>query len=125
MQHSTRKPTTYEAERIEAMMKLGCVCCAALGIPYADVECHHLLDGGRRMSHWYTVPLCAGHHQGKFTDLQRELIPRRKLVAISSGTKAFNKVYGTQRQLWEKVQRKLKLSLAWPLSKIVPRRRVA
>lgn len=123
MNHSTRAPTKYEAERIEAMKRLGCVACAVLGIPYADIEIHHILDGGRRMGHWFTIPLCAGHHQGRFTALQRDLIDEKQQVAISDGRKLFNAVYGTERQLWDRVQTRLKLPKVWPVSKIVPRGR--
>lgn len=122
MKTSLRAPTRYEAERIAAMMKLGCVACAALGIPYVLVECHHLLDGNVRMGHWFSIPLCAGHHRGEFTKLQKELIPARKRVAISSGRKAFARVYGTERQLWTRVQERLRLPAVWPSSKILPRR---
>jgi hypothetical protein len=115
-------PTRYEQERIEAMVRLGCVCCAKLGIPYANVECHHLLSGGKKMGHWFTIPLCAGHHQGYFTALQKKLIPAKQRVAISSGSKAFARIYGTQRELWARVQKRLKLPAVWPSSKILPRR---
>lgn len=123
MNHSTRAPTRYEAERIEAMKKLGCVACAVLGIPYVQIEVHHLLDGGVRMGHWFTIPLCAGHHRGLFTALQRDLLEEKQQVAISDGRKLFRAVYGTERQLWERVQTRLKLPKVWPVSKILPRGR--
>ena len=123
MNHSTRAPTKYEAERIEAMKRLGCVACAVLSIPYAHVECHHLLDGGVRMGHWFSIPLCAGHHRGAFTALQRDLLDENQQVAISDGRKRFSAIYGTERQLWERVQIRLKLPKVWPVSKIVPRGR--
>ena len=123
MNHSTRAPTKYEAERIEAMKRLGCVACAVLGIPYAQIEVHHLLDGGVRMGHWFTIPLCAGHHRGLFTALQRDLLEEKQQVAISDGRKLFRAVYGTERELWERVQTRLKLPKVWPVSKILPRGR--
>jgi hypothetical protein len=122
MKHSTGRPTRYEQERIEAMVKLGCAACAHLGIPYAQIEVHHILDGGVRMGHWFTIPLCAGHHQGYFTKLQTELIEPQKLVSISSGRKAFRRVYPTERELWVRVQNKLKLPAVWPTSKVLARR---
>lgn len=128
---SLRTPTRYEAERIEAMMKLGCVACAVLGIPYAEAQCHHILDGGTRMGHWFSIPVCAGHHKGEFTALQRRLlleiaeergIKENPLGAIHTGRKAFAKVYGTEKQLWTRVQERLRLPAVWPSSKILPRR---
>lgn len=122
MMHSTRAPTKYEAERIEAMKRLGCVACAVLGVPNLnELELHHILDGGVRMGHWFSLFLCAGHHQGRWTTEQLDWIEPEKRFAISDGRKRFNAVYGTERSLWERVQRKLKLPTMWPVSKRVPR----
>lgn len=122
MNHSTRAPTKYEAERIEAMKRLGCVACAVLSIPFIDTEVHHILDGGKRMGHWFTIPLCAGHHQGRFTALQRDLLEEKQQVSIASGRKLFNAIYGSERKLWERVQDRLGLPKLWPVSKVLPRR---
>jgi len=50
------------------------------------------------------------------------VIEPRFRVAISDGRKRFTAVYGSERQLWERVQTRLKLPKVWPTSKIVPRR---
>jgi len=118
---STGKPTKYEAQRITAMMKLGCVCCAQLDIPNVSVDIHHIIEGNRRLGHWYSLPLCPGHHRGVWSPEQVELIPPDLRTAISDGSKCFAKHYGTERQLWLKVQRRLKLPTVWPSSKILPR----
>lgn len=123
MMNSKRPPTKYEAERIEAMMRLGCVACAHIGIVHIAQECHHILSGGRRLGHWFTLPLCRGHHQGDWNSEQVELIPPEKRVAISDGRKLFNAVYSPERKLWEVVQDRLHLPKIWPISsKILPRR---
>lgn len=121
---SLRSPTRYEAERMDAMMRLGCVCCAMLfSLPVVAQECHHILSGGRRMGHYFTLPLCRGHHQGDWSPEQIELIPAKKRVAISDGRKAFNAVYNSERKLWEVVQDRLRLPKVWPVSsKVLPRR---
>lgn len=128
---SLRSPTRYEQERIEAMLRLGCVACAHLGIPYVQVQCHHIIEGAKRLGHWFTLPVCIGHHKGEFTALQRRLlvevseergIKDDPLVAIHTGRKTFAKVYGTEKQLWIRVQERLKLPAIWPSSKILPRR---
>lgn len=122
MNHSTRAPTKYEAERIEAMKRLGCVAYAVLGVPNLnDLELHHILDGGKRMGHYFSIFLCAGHHQGRWTEGQLDWIEPKQRFAISDGRKRFNAVYGTERLLWERVQKKLELPLIWPISKRVPR----
>lgn len=50
-------------------------------------------------------------------------IPEEARVSIASGSKLFAKQYGSERQLWQKVQLKLALPAEWPVStKILPRR---
>lgn len=122
MRHSTGKPTKYESQRITAMMRLGCVCCAQLGIWNPAVEVHHIVEGNRRLGHWYSLPICVAHHRGIWSSELVELIPPDLRVAISDGSKMFEKQYGTERDLWMKVQARLKLPSIWPTSKILPRR---
>jgi hypothetical protein len=120
---SLNAPTKYEQARIDAMRDQGCVACAMLGVPNLNrLELNHMLSGGHRMGHWYSYFLCRGHHQGDWDDGQLEWIATRKRVAISNGRPVFEKVYGTERSLWERVQKKLKLPAVWPVSKIVARR---
>jgi len=61
--------TKAEAARIDAVKRAGCVCCIARGYKPDDdapaVEAHHLLSGGIRRGHRYTVGLCAWHHRGR------------------------------------------------------------
>jgi len=112
--------TKYEAERTEAMVRLGCVACARIGIVNV-AEVHHLLDGYRRMGHWYSIPLCPGHHRGVWSPEQMECLSEPQRVAISDGRKAFVKVFGSERFLWTLIQKRLKLPAIWPVSKILPR----
>jgi hypothetical protein len=121
MKTSLNSPTKYEQTRIDAMRSLGCVACAVIGVPNLNqLELHHLLLGGVRMGHYFTIFLCRGHHQGDWSQL--EWIEPKYRVAISDGRKRFVLVYGTERSLWERVQTKLKLPKVWPTSKIVARR---
>lgn len=120
MNHSTGKPTKYEAERIEAMLRLGCCCCAQLDL-WHIAECQHIVESNR-LGHWYTLPWCPGHHRSVWDEYQLEIIPKDLRVALSDGSKPFEKIYGTQRQQWEKVQKRLGLTSVWPSSKILPRR---
>jgi hypothetical protein len=106
-----------EAERITRMMRLGCCACAHLQLPVPAQECHHILHGNKRLGHWYTIPLCRGHHQGDWRELSLVLLDKER-VAISDGRKAFTAVYPSERELWERVQRRLKLPTSWPQSKI-------
>ena len=108
-----------EQLRVDRMMRLGCVFCAQVGLVYVAHECHHIVEGHRRLGHWFTLPLCRGHHQGDWTLEQKLAIHPNKLVGIFSGSKLFEPVYGTERELWEIVQQHLGLS--WPVSKVTRR----
>lgn len=112
-----------DSARVERMLVMGCCACATLGIPnYHQVEAHHILSGHRQLGDWYTIPLCKGHHQGYFTESQRIRLRDDERVSIGTGRKPFNEKFGTERELWEKIQFVLDLSRDWPGSKIVPRR---
>lgn len=105
---STGKPTKAEAERMGQLKVMGCIACrinrdrgfydVCFGWPYSDV--HHLLSGGRRRGHLFSLPLCAWHHrsippvQGLSTD---------GAVAVYGPSlerqKAFRDYYGTDDEL--------------------------
>ncbi len=120
---SKRPPNKREQARIERMVHMGCVACAAIGMPnYHQLELHHILSAGKRMGHWYSLFLCKGHHQNQFTDAQKARLTYFERASIAGGRKLFSAVFGTERKLWEKVQFVLDLSDEWPTSKILPRR---
>ena len=126
MFHRGSKPLTpAEREHLEAVRRLGCICCAQFNVPWLDpVEVHHLVGASRRYGHWATIGLCPSHHRGTpFTLYQELYIPEEARVSIASGSKLFTKHYGSERELWQKAQLKLALPAEWPEStKILPRR---
>jgi len=74
------------------------------------------------MGHAFVLPLCDGHHVGKWRWEQQDCMPADKLVSISSGSYAWRKSYPSQRALWELVRITMKLPVdIWPSSKILPR----
>jgi hypothetical protein len=99
------KPTKAEAKRIEVMMRLGCVHCAYFGKPVPAEECHHIVEGMKRLGHWYTLPLCRKCH-ARINQLTKSKEP-------------------SERELWERVQDRLHLPKVWVSTKILPRREVA
>lgn len=116
------RATAEEKRRIEAMLQLGCSACAWLEIVNGYyTQCHHIVQGGKRLGHLYTIPLCCGHHQGIWLTELIELIPEDKRVSIADGRKAFTRVYPTEREFWTRVQVRLGLPVYWPASKRVPR----
>lgn len=113
--------TKYEQQRVDAMMRLGCSFCAVLGIVNIGTDLHHIVESNRRLGDWFTLCVCPGHHRGVWTLEQKQIIPERAQCGIYSGSKRFEPVYGTEREMWVKVQRRLKLPAIWVGSKIVPR----
>lgn len=111
---STGKPTAAHLARWERARSIGCVACHLNGVDHVnrgvraapaqprDLEMHHLLSGGRRISHEATVCLCHFHHQGK-------RLPRvdvgYKVQAVIYGPslgrepRRFREWYGTDQEL--------------------------
>jgi len=110
------RATAEEARRINRMKaEIGCICCLLrTGVPNYHVEVHHIVRGNKRLGHLYTLPLCRSHHRirgvgGIFT-------------SIADGRKAFNKIHGTELDLWLKCQHMLELPDDLPATKVLPRR---
>lgn len=118
---SRPRPTVEEASRISRMLDLGCIVCRHFG-QRSVPECHHLTDGGRRIGHWYTLPLCPGHHRGVWPREISGVCDKDPGHSIADGQKLFTRTYGSQRLLWQEVQHFLGLDADWPQSKIVQRR---
>lgn len=123
MHRNQKRATRAESLRIGRMKELGCCACIVYGIPNDRfIECHHIVEGNKRLGHLYTIPLCAGHHRGAWQPAQISALAPELLVSISSGSKVFTPIYGTNRSLWDKVQFVLGLDDEWPVSKILARR---
>lgn len=116
MKSSLPKPTSAESARMERMKsEIGCICCRLNNLDTTTrLEIHHLLVGGQRSSHWYSLCLCWTHHQSR--------VASGLWTSIARGSKAFTRMHGTQWDLWLKTQHMLELDDELPPSKIVPRR---
>ena len=58
-------PTKDESAWMDAIVEHGCICCILDGQQPRPTAVHHILSGGRRKGHLFTLPLCdPGHHQG-------------------------------------------------------------
>src|SRR6185312_16309058 len=82
-------PDPLEHARMERIMSLSCIVCALYGdITPRRLECHHIVRGNKRLGHWYTIPLCVGHHRGvDWTDQAVQ-------ISIASGSRAFREAHG-------------------------------
>ena len=58
-----RAPTALEKRWMDAIVAHGCVACLLDGVWPRPACVHHILRGGVRMGHLFTLPLCPGHHQ--------------------------------------------------------------
>lgn len=101
--HSKAKPPTKAEERrwVECGIRVGCIACRQLpGTPYNPPDQHHLLSGGRRRGHAFTVPLCIWHHRGQHifpagdADHERVYGP-----SLARNSRAFRARFGTDDQL--------------------------
>jgi len=60
-----RAPTVAEREWMNAAACHGCIACRMDGQAPRPTAIHHILRGGVRMGHLFTLPLCdPGHHKG-------------------------------------------------------------
>lgn len=59
-----RTPTAEESRWMDAVARLGCIACRLDGRRGVPCAIHHLLSGGQRRGHLFTIGLCdPGHHQ--------------------------------------------------------------
>lgn len=94
-----RPPTKVEARWMHAVVEFGCVACHIDGVPPRPTAVHHLLRGGRRIAHLFTIGLCdPGHHQ---SGEQFGMISRHPTKA------RFERRYGPESHLLAVLQRKI------------------
>lgn len=106
---STGKPTDEQAWRLVTVKKLSCICCMLnreKGRPtayFGACDAHHLLSGGRRRGHDFTIGLCKWHHQA---DPPYAGMGERKAIetfgpSVATGSKPFHVMYGRDDELLE------------------------
>lgn len=111
---NAKRPTKAEQERMDRIKEMGCIVCwLTWYIKSVTCEIHHIVRGNKRLGHWFSIPICTPHHR----------IPGEGLwTSIANGRKAFERVHGSEMDLWLKVQHILGLDDALPTSKVLPRR---
>lgn len=74
---------------IDAIAQMGCCVCLRLGWGPTSGEVHHLLNGGQRIGHLYSIPLCMpGHHRGGDGKNKISRHPWKVRFEIAYGTEA-------------------------------------
>ena len=87
------KGTANAEERawMDFIVAYGCIACHMDGHGFTPPAVHHILRGGRRIGHLFTLPLCdPGHHQG---GAPRGMVSRHPWKA------RFEAKYGTELEL--------------------------
>ena len=91
-----RKPTKEEQKWIAAIVDYGCcICKNELGI-FSPASVHHMNGSKKKDCHLETLPICWNHHQSHINN--DELTSRHPWKA------AFEKRYGTERELLKQLQ---------------------
>jgi hypothetical protein len=88
--------TKADEIRFDLLHRIGCICCRKAGSGYRAPDVHHILSGGRRISHQATLPLCPDHHR----------IPSTGAVvgpSLADGSRVFEAKWGTQLELLAEV----------------------
>ena len=84
-------PTAAESRWMAAIAELGCVVCIKFHQARTPAAVHHIVEGGRRLGHMFTIPLCdPGHHQNTPTPLKVSRHPNKA---------RFEREYGTEMEL--------------------------
>jgi Recombination enhancement, RecA-dependent nuclease len=101
MKPSRKKaPTKAEKERMHEIKTNGeCMACEQELFTRRScqpIEVHHLLDGGRRRGHRYTIGLCCWHHRGVPLDGYSKSETQSLCgPSLAEGSKLFHSFFGS------------------------------
>lgn len=101
MKTSTGKPTKAEQDRIDKFRWIGCVVSHVfLGIRDVPYDVHHLVEGGKRMGHAFTIPLHPWFHRGVPPE-GMDVIETTAFYgpSLALNPKQFRERFGTDREL--------------------------
>ena len=92
-----KRPNKVERERLKTIGEMPCYACFQDGKGEVPSEVHHIRKHtgmGLRPSHFDTIPLCSGCH-------------RTNKISVHLGKREFEKRYGTEQEILEKVNREI------------------
>lgn len=79
-----------ERTYMDAVQRIGCLIC---GNP---AQVHHINSGGRRIGHFFTLPLCPDHHEGN-------------VLSIGNTKKTFIRKFGSEIYLMLKLRTAMRI----------------
>jgi hypothetical protein len=95
--------TKAEQARFDRIKAGPCIACLQLGIDLSGqglVEVHHLLSGGRRRGHEFTIGLCCWSHRGvPFEFCTHEEMRYHYGPSLAEGSKPFHARFGSDAEL--------------------------
>ena len=95
---SLQNPDKRERAWMDAITRFGCLPCYLMGYPGTPAAVHHITRGGRRISHYHTIPLCdPGHHKNPQKGSEK--------VAVHPNKARFVAEYGTELELLATMQK--------------------
>ena len=94
MKSSLPEATKEQRKRWQQMQATGCVACCLDGMIGNPGDIHHLLSGGKRISHWHSVCLCSFHHRNVLKGDHHNDTP-----SLASEPKKFRERYGNDQEL--------------------------
>ena len=89
----TKPPTAAERRYMNKIVELGCAVCRKHYGIYTPAGIHHIVEGGKRLGHFYSIPLCPRHHN----------VPGPGYETRHPNKARFEAAYGTEYELLEYV----------------------
>lgn len=91
-----RVATKAEKEWFDDITRVGCIVCRRERRYCVPAEVHHMLSGGRKMGHLFTLPLCFEHHRSGRND--------ERVTSRDHNQRRFEARYGTEAGMLEEVR---------------------
>jgi len=99
---SLKEPTSRQLRRWRHAQDIGCVACILDGVGGVPGDVHHVLSGGRRVSHDATVVLCPWHHRGVLPSGRKaDEFAEVHGPSLAHTPNAFKRRYGSDEELLE------------------------
>ena len=107
MKSSLPSPNKIDIRRFQIIYETGCIVTRLIGLGYNSPDIHHILLGGKRISHQHTIGLSPYHHRGIIsTGFTKEQMYDRLGPSMALNPKEFEERFGTQEYLLD-VQNKI------------------